>query len=78
MRLFTFQRATTVDEAVQAQGAYLAGGTSLVDLMKIEVLNPAKVVDVTRLPLGKIEALPDGRPLARRIAYGVPDLCASS
>ncbi len=60
MRLFTFQRAKTVDEAVQAQGAYLAGGTSLIDLMKIEVLNPARVVDVTRLPLGKIEALPDG------------------
>ena len=42
MRLFAFQRAANVDQAVAAgSGAtFLAGGTNLVDLMKIEVLNP--------------------------------------
>ena len=55
MRLFTFQRAQSVDEAVKAQGAFLAGGTSLVDPMKIEVLNPDKVIDITRIGLDKIQ-----------------------
>jgi xanthine dehydrogenase YagS FAD-binding subunit len=49
MRLFTFQRAGTVDEAVRSGGTFLAGGTSLVDLMKLEVLNADRVVDVTRI-----------------------------
>ncbi len=60
MRPFAFQRALSVDEAVRAQGAFLAGGTSLVDLMKIEVLNPDRVVDITRLPLKEIKAEGDG------------------
>jgi len=57
MRLFTFQRAASVEDAVGAGGqpAFLAGGTNLVDLMKIEVLNPERVVDVSRLDLKKIE-----------------------
>jgi len=57
MRLFTFQRASSIDDAVASRSgaAFLAGGTNLVDLMKIEVLNPERVVDVARLDLGKIE-----------------------
>jgi len=57
MRLFTFQRATSVEDALTAGSgaAFLAGGTNLVDLMKIEVLNPERVVDVGRLELAKIE-----------------------
>ena len=57
MRLFTFQRAGSVDEAVASgsSAAFLAGGTNLVDLMKIEVLNPERIVDVARLQLAKIE-----------------------
>src|SRR5438270_396071 len=64
MRQIAYQRAGSVDEAVQAaaqpEAAFLAGGTSLVDLMKLEVLNPARVVDVTRLDLSRIEPRPDG------------------
>jgi xanthine dehydrogenase YagS FAD-binding subunit len=64
MREIAYQRAGSVEEAVQAaaqpETAFLGGGTSLVDLMKIEVLNPARVVDVTRLDLSKIEASGDG------------------
>ena len=57
MRLFSFQRAADVDDAVSAgaRAAFLAGGTNLVDLMKIEVLDPERVVDVSRLDLRRIE-----------------------
>src|SRR5690242_18914511 len=42
MRLFTFQSAKAVDDAIAGgqSATFLAGGTNLVDLMKIEVLNP--------------------------------------
>jgi xanthine dehydrogenase YagS FAD-binding subunit len=45
------------------QGAdvrFIAGGTTLLDLMKLNVETPARLVDVNRLPLGKIEATADG------------------
>lgn len=64
MRHFGFERAKSVDDAVRAgaqpEAAFLAGGTSLVDLMKLEVLTPLRVVDVTRLELSRIEPGPDG------------------
>jgi xanthine dehydrogenase YagS FAD-binding subunit len=64
MRLFQYQRASSLDDAVKAgagnEAAFLAGGTSLVDLMKLEVLNPAQLVDVSRLDLTRIEAAPHG------------------
>jgi xanthine dehydrogenase YagS FAD-binding subunit len=55
MKLFTYQRAATAEDAIAAGGTYLAGGTSLVDLLKLEVLNAGRVVDIGRLPLRKIE-----------------------
>ena len=45
------------------QGAdirFIAGGTTLIDLMKLNVEQPQNLVDVNRLPLDKIEATPDG------------------
>ncbi|TMA28901.1 MAG: xanthine dehydrogenase family protein subunit M [Deltaproteobacteria bacterium] len=62
MRHFSYQRAASVEDAVRAGpgAAFLAGGTSLVDLMKLEVLNPSRLVDVSRLDLRGIEARPDG------------------
>ena len=45
------------------QGAdvrFLAGGTTLIDLMKLDVEQPGKLVDVNRLPYDKIEPTPDG------------------
>src|SRR5689334_20085114 len=45
------------------QGAdirFLAGGTTLVDLMKLNVETPQRVLDINRLPLDKIESTPDG------------------
>jgi xanthine dehydrogenase YagS FAD-binding subunit len=39
---------------------FLAGGTTLLDLMKLNVETPARVVDINRLPFAKVEATPDG------------------
>src|SRR6185369_979758 len=39
---------------------FVAGGTTLLDLMKLNVETPARVVDINRLPLDKIEATADG------------------
>ncbi|GGQ01120.1 FAD binding domain-containing protein [Streptomyces roseolilacinus] len=65
MRPFAYVRARTVQEATAAHAAhpgarYLAGGTNLVDLMKLGVEAPETLVDVTRLPLDAVEELPDG------------------
>jgi xanthine dehydrogenase YagS FAD-binding subunit len=46
--------------ALGAEGAYLAGGTSLLDLMKLEVLQHPTLVDINPLPLATIEARDDG------------------
>jgi xanthine dehydrogenase YagS FAD-binding subunit len=46
-----------------AQGAdirFIAGGTTLLDLMKLNVETPATLLDINRLPLGKVEAAPGG------------------
>lgn len=71
MDTFQFSRPTTVDQAVQAgaksstaqQSAevrFVAGGTTLVDLMKLNVERPKQIVDINVLPLDKIETAPGG------------------
>jgi len=64
MRQIAYDRASSVDDALRAgaqpAAAFLAGGTSLVDLMKLEVLNPSRVVDVTRLDLSRIDPSTEG------------------
>src|SRR6201988_2631766 len=55
--------ATPAGAKTAQQGAdvrFLAGGTTLIDLMKLSVETPARVLDINRLPLDKIEATPDG------------------
>ncbi|OLF14347.1 FAD-binding molybdopterin dehydrogenase [Actinophytocola xinjiangensis] len=57
MRPFTYASASTVEEALAGAGAdsaYLAGGTTLVDLMKLEVMSPAAVLNIDTLPLRDI------------------------
>ena len=39
---------------------FIAGGTNLVDLMKMDVERPTKLIDITRLPLGKVEETAGG------------------
>jgi xanthine dehydrogenase YagS FAD-binding subunit len=64
MRPFAYERAEDAAAAIEAvadPGAmYLAGGTNLVDLMKLGVETPARLVDVSRLPHDRIEELPGG------------------
>jgi xanthine dehydrogenase YagS FAD-binding subunit len=58
MRPYTFARPGSVPEATRAAGrdsAFLAGGTTLVDLMKLEVMTPQRVLDINRLPLRGID-----------------------
>lgn len=65
MKSFTYERAASPAEAVAAaarvQGAkFIAGGTNLLDLMKLEIETPAHLIDVNGLVFDKIEATPDG------------------
>jgi xanthine dehydrogenase YagS FAD-binding subunit len=55
--------ATAAQAKTAQQGAdirFVGGGTTLIDLMKLNVETPARVLDINRLPLDKIEATPDG------------------
>ncbi len=65
MRPFAYRAADSADAAVKAaaaQGAFLAGGTTLLDLMKLDVMHPPVVVDINPAQgrLGRIEAGPHG------------------
>jgi xanthine dehydrogenase YagS FAD-binding subunit len=60
MHNFTYEQPQTTDKAVGSSGHFIAGGTTLVDLMKLGVEQPPALVDVTALPLAKIETLPNG------------------
>jgi len=70
MKAFTYERARSPAEATAAaartQGAkFIAGGTNLLDLMKLEIETPVHLIDVNGLALDKIEATPEGGlPLA--------------
>jgi xanthine dehydrogenase YagS FAD-binding subunit len=66
MRAFGFHRSTTVEDAVARQGAspgaaFVAGGTTLIDLVKLDVMRPERVIDINRVPLSTIERGRDGR-----------------
>ena len=65
METFTYTKATGVQQAIQAAGQsqtrFIAGGTTLLDLMKLNVERPSQLVDINRLPLDQVEKLPDGR-----------------
>src|SRR5246500_5034090 len=64
MRTFVYQRAAPAAHAAAATiepGAkIIAGGTNLLDLMKLQVETPSNLVDINRLPLDKIEETSDG------------------
>ena len=65
MRAFTYERARTPAEAAAAaarvQGAkFIAGGTNLLDLMKLQIETPAHLIDVNDLALDQIELTAEG------------------
>jgi xanthine dehydrogenase YagS FAD-binding subunit len=65
MKPFTYERASSPDAAASAasriQGAkFIAGGTNLLDLMKLQIETPTHLIDVNGLGFDKIETTPDG------------------
>ena len=64
MRPFLYESSSSVQEAAARSGtgsAFIAGGTTLLDLMKLEVMNPSRLVDVNQLPqMRGIEMREDG------------------
>ncbi len=62
MQTFDYVKASSVDKALvgASAGKFIAGGTTLVDLMKLTVEKPQSLVDINLLPLDKVESLPDG------------------
>ncbi|WP_027164490.1 xanthine dehydrogenase family protein subunit M [Mesorhizobium sp. WSM3224] len=60
MQSFTYERAANAQQAAAAVAArpdakFISGGTNLLDLMKLEIERPAHLVDISRLPLDRIE-----------------------
>ncbi len=65
MKSFTYERARTPAEAAASAGrspgsAFIAGGTNLLDLMKLQIETPVHLIDVNKLGLDKVEATPEG------------------
>src|SRR5262245_16825855 len=65
MNIFSYTRAGDVATAVSeiagdSAAKFIAGGTNLIDLMKENVARPSRLIDITRLPLDKIEETEDG------------------
>ncbi|MFZ2064850.1 MAG: xanthine dehydrogenase family protein subunit M [Xanthobacteraceae bacterium] len=62
---FRYARADNVADALRLANAdptakFVAGGTNLIDLMKMDVERPTKIIDINRLPLNQIERTPRG------------------
>ncbi|PWW00333.1 xanthine dehydrogenase YagS FAD-binding subunit [Hoeflea marina] len=64
MRPFDYVRPSGMPEATReasrAGSAFIAGGTNLLDLMKLEVMAPDRLVDINRLDMGECSATPAG------------------
>jgi len=54
----TAAKATTAQQGADIR--FIGGGTTLIDLMKLNVETPKTLIDINRLPLDKIDMLPDG------------------
>lgn len=65
MRAFTYERASSIEAAASAASSnrdakFIAGGTNLLDLMKLEIETPTHLIDVNGLGLDEIEVTADG------------------
>ena len=63
MRPFTYERATTVDHAlslVGSDGVFLAGGTNLIDHLRLGIRSAPRVIDISRLPFTDVTVRSDG------------------
>jgi xanthine dehydrogenase YagS FAD-binding subunit len=61
---FDYTKARSENDAMDrvrgSKAVFVAGGTTLIDLMKLNVMLPSALVDINSLPLDKIESIPDG------------------
>src|SRR5215468_3599841 len=62
---FEYSRANNVAEAIRQiagspEAKFIAGGTNLIDLMKVDVERPTRLIDISRLPLNKVEETREG------------------
>lgn len=65
MKAFSYERASSPEQAVAAvaarpQARFVAGGTNLLDLMKLQIEAPAHLVDINGIGLDRIEPTPQG------------------
>lgn len=60
MKSFEYAKADSPEAAVAAGGRFIAGGTNLLDLMKLQIETPDRLVDISRLDLADIEERADG------------------
>ena len=65
MKSFTYEKARSPEDAAKAaaqahDAKFIAGGTNLLDLMKLEIETPSHLIDVNGLALDKIEPTPEG------------------
>ncbi len=64
MKAFTYERAATpaaaAAAAVRPGARFIAGGTNLLDLMKLQIETPVHLIDINRLGLDRIEPTPEG------------------
>ncbi|WP_034949550.1 FAD binding domain-containing protein [Erwinia oleae] len=65
MKTFTYERVNSAAQAASSAAdkpgsRFIAGGTNLLDLMKLEIETPAHIIDVNGLPLDKIDATAEG------------------
>ena len=65
MKAFSYERPNSVAEAAEIAAGrpdarFIAGGTNLLDLMKLQVETPRTLIDVNRLPLGAVADTEDG------------------
>ena len=60
MKTFDYALADSPEAAVAAGGRFIAGGTNLLDLMKLQIETPEKLVDISRLDLATVERRDDG------------------
>lgn len=72
MRPFTYERATDARAAAEAfankeNAAFIAGGTNLLDLMKLDIEKPKHLIDISRLPQNKIEEEGEGLRIGAQV-----------
>jgi xanthine dehydrogenase YagS FAD-binding subunit len=73
MNSFTYKRAANEAEAIRdvagnSNAKFLAGGTNLIDLMKMNVQQPGELIDINHLALKKIEEIPGGLRLGALVS----------